>query len=91
MARPTITTTKPIGIVRIVSQGNAPIELVPSLKASSTKREATRVINMGEKANRMPERTTYFPRIFFLRGGGGGGGKEGKLSEDIRAPYGSFT
>lgn len=59
---PNAAMPPPMGNVKIVSHGNVPHVLVPSLNASSTKNEATNVINMGARAKRIPPSTNVDPR-----------------------------
>ena len=77
VASPTMTMTKPIGKVRNISQGVEP-RAVLSLKALSTKIEATRLKRRGEIPKIIPPSTSGDLRFFCCDGGGGGGGG-GKL------------
>ena len=75
MINPIKTMTPPVGIVRNISHGKAPKLLVPSLKASSTKSEATSVTINGRNAKTTPPSTTrkaIFRRPLEVGGGGGG-------------------
>ena len=74
-----MTTTKPIGKVRNISQGVEP-RAVLSFSASSTKIDATRLKRRGEIPKIIPPSTSGDLRFFCPDGGGGGGGG-GKLGD----------
>jgi hypothetical protein len=72
-----MTMTKPIGKVRNISHGVEP-RAVLSLKALSTKIDATRLKRRGEIPRIIPPSTSGDLRFFRPDGGGGGGGGGGK-------------
>ena len=80
-----MTMTTPIGKVKIISRGVAPMAVL-SLNASSLNIDATRLKSKGEIAKIIPPSTSGDLRFFGPGGGGGGaGGKSGNaFSPDMR-------